>query len=104
LIQAGGVDDHIHLLIRLHQATSVADCVRAIKANTSKWLREEQDARWLGWQEGYGAFSVSKSAVPDVQDYIQNQESHHSRTSFQDEFRALLKRHGIEFNEKYLWE
>ncbi len=104
LIQGGGVDDHVHLLIRLHQSTSVADCVRTIKANTSKWLREEHDAQWLGWQEGYGAFSVSKSAVSDVQCYIQNQESHHTQTSFQDEFRALLLRHGIDFDEKYIWE
>jgi putative transposase len=100
LIQAGGVDDHIHLLIRLHQDTSIADCVRTIKANSSKWLRESHDAHWLGWQDGYGAFTVSKSQLPDVQTYIANQELHHARTSFQDEFRSLLKRHGIEFNEQ----
>jgi putative transposase len=104
LIQGGGVDDHVHLLIRLHQSTSVADCVRTIKANSSKWLREEHDVRWPGWQEGYGAFSVSKSAIPDVERYIENQETHHAQTSFQDEFRALLKRHGIEFDERYIWE
>ncbi len=103
LIQAGGVDDHIHLLVRLHQDTAVADCVRTIKANSSKWLRESHDDRWLGWQDGYGAFSVSKSHIPDVQTYIQNQESHHAKTSFQDEFRTLLKRHDLDFEERYLW-
>ena len=104
LIQAGGVDDHIHLLVRLHQDTAVADCVRTIKANSSNWLRESHDDKWLGWQDGYGAFTVSKSHLPDVQTYIQNQETHHAKLTFQDEFRALLKRHGIDFNEQYIWD
>jgi REP element-mobilizing transposase RayT len=104
LIQAGGVDDHLHLLVRLHQNTAIADCVRTIKSNASKWVRETHDDRWLGWQDGYGAFTVSRSHVPEVEAYIQNQETHHARASFQDEFRALLKRHDIEFDERYLWE
>jgi REP element-mobilizing transposase RayT len=103
LFQGGGVDDHVHLLVQLHQQTSVAECARLIKANSSKWLRENHDHRWLGWQDGYGAFSVSQSSVPDVRSYIRNQEQHHARMSFQDEFRSLLQRHAIEFDERYVW-
>lgn len=102
LIEGGGVDDHVHLLIRLHQDVAVSDCVRTIKANSSKWLREEHDPRWIGWQDGYGAFSVSQSLIPNVRSYIQTQEQHHARTSFQDEFRTLLRRHEIEFDEQYI--
>ncbi|HVJ86806.1 MAG TPA: IS200/IS605 family transposase [Caulifigura sp.] len=104
LVEGGGVDDHAHFLVQLHQQTSVAECARLIKANSSKWLRENQDDRWLGWQDGYGAFSVSQSNVPDVRTYIRNQEQHHAKMSFKDEFRSLLKRHEIEFDERYIWE
>jgi putative transposase len=104
LIEAGGVEDHVHLLARMHQVTSVADCLRTLKANSSRWIRETHDPGWLGWQDGYGAFTVSKSAVADVRNYIRNQEQHHAQTSFQDEFRALLTRHEIEFDEKYIWD
>ena len=104
LIQAGGVDDHLHLLVRLHQQTAVADGVRTIKSNCSRWVREEHDRNWLGWQDGYGAFSVSRSHIAEVQAYIQNQQRHHARVSFQDEFRTLLVRHEIEFDERYIWQ
>lgn len=103
LIEAGGVDDHVHLLVRLHQDTSVSECVRTLKANASKWIRETHDPDWLGWQDGYGAFTVSMSALPDVRDYIGNQEHHHARATFQDEFRTFLKRHEIDFNEAHIW-
>ena len=104
LIQAGGVDDHIHLLVQLHQQQSVADCVRTIKSNASKWLRETHDERWLGWQDGYGAFTVSRSHLPVVQTYIKDQEAHHSRVIFQSEFRSLLLKHGLEFDERFIWD
>lgn len=103
LIEAGGVDDHLHLLIRLHQDVSVSECIRIVKSNTSKWLREEHQPSWLGWQDGYGAFTVSRSHVDQVRQYIRRQAEHHARTSFQDEFRALLRRHDIEFDERYIW-
>lgn len=104
LIEAGGVDDHIHLLARLHQDVAVSEFIRTIKSNASKWLREEHQPNWLGWQDGYGAFTVSRSHVDDVRRYIQNQATHHARTSFQDEFRSLLRRHEIEFDERYIWQ
>lgn len=105
LLEAGGVADHVHLLVRLHQTTSVADIVRLIKANSSKWLNERSDlGEWPGWQNGYGAFTVSRSQLADLRDYVQNQEQRHRLTTFQDEFRRLLERHGIEYDERYLWE
>jgi len=104
LIEAGGVDDHLHLLARLHQDVAVSEIIRTVKSNASKWLREEHQPSWLGWQDGYGAFSVSRSHVGDVRRYIQSQAQHHERTSFQDEFRALLQRHDIEFDERYIWQ
>lgn len=103
LILGGGVEDHVHLLVRLHQETSLSESVRTMKANSSKWLREEHEPRWIGWQDGYGAFSVSKSHLPEVEAYIRNQEQHHAKTSFKDEFRALLQRHEIDFDEQYIW-
>lgn len=103
LLEAGGVDDHLHLLVRMHQDVSISDCIRTIKSNASKWLRQEHQSNRLGWQDGYGAFTVSRSHVDDVRRYIQSQVKHHAQTSFQDEFRASLKRHGIEFDERYIW-
>jgi putative transposase len=76
-----------------------------IKGGSSAWIHEEfPDLRGFAWQDGYGAFSVSKSAVPDVAAYIENQREHHQRRTFQDEFLELLKRHGVEYEERYLWD
>ncbi|HVJ67132.1 MAG TPA: IS200/IS605 family transposase [Caulifigura sp.] len=104
LIQSGGVNDHVHFLVQMHQSVSLADCVRTIKSDASKWLGESHDDKWVGWQDGYGAFSVSKSGLPAVEEYVVNQEKHHARICFQDEFRTLLRRHGIEYDEKYIWD
>lgn len=104
LIAAGGVADHVHLLARLRQEPSVADMIRAVKANSSKWVADEfPDLRWPGWQTGYGAFAVSYSQLDDVKKYLAKQERHHRRRTFQDEYREFLRRHDIEFDEKYLW-
>jgi hypothetical protein len=76
-----------------------------IKANSSKWANENKmELRKFGWQEGYGAFSVSESQVPAVTNYIRGQEEHHRKQTFQEEYVALLQKHGIEYNEKYLWD
>jgi putative transposase len=84
---------------------ATAEIVRVVKANSSKWVHEKwPEHRTFGWQQGYGAFSVSRSGIKDVEDYITNQEEHHRKMSFQEEFTALLKRHGIEFDERYLWK
>jgi hypothetical protein len=94
--------DHVHLLIRLRTDTSLADCMRVVKTNSSRWVKErwpEQHA--FAWQGGYGAFSVSESNRLSVIRYIQDQAQHHRRISYQDEFLALLRRHGVDFDERY---
>jgi putative transposase len=92
----GGTQNHVHLLVRLPSDVSVSQAVQKLKSNSSRWLRE--NGSWFGWQEGYGAFSVSASNVDAVRHYIQNQAEHHRRRSFEDEFVALLDKSGIAFN------
>ncbi|MGE3317047.1 MAG: IS200/IS605 family transposase [Planctomycetaceae bacterium] len=102
-IQIGGVDDHVHLLLRIPPTISVADLVRRIKSNSSKWLNETRfRVHKSGWQEGYAAFSVSQSQVLRVAEYIRDQESHHANEPFRSELSALLRKHGIEFDEAFL--
>ena len=98
-----GTNDHIHLLISLPPALALSDAVRVLKANSSRWMRDEKKARRFGWQPGYGAFSVSRSNVKTVAAYIETQEEHHRKISFRDEFVTFLKRHDIEFDERFLW-
>ena len=101
----GGVEDHVHILCSLGRTITIADLIRELKRSSSKWIksrsREYSEFRWQG---GYGVFSVSQSRVDDVRDYIGNQAEHHKRVSFQDEFRALLRMHGIEWDEHYVWD
>ena len=105
LIAAGGMPDHIHLLISLGKETSISDLVRTIKSNSSKWIHETFPQRQgFRWQSGYGAFAVSQSNLEGVTSYIGGQAEHHRKESFQDELRALLKRCKIEFDERYMWD
>ena len=79
--------------------------IEEAKTETSKWLkRQSSQLRGFGWQAGYGVFSVSESNIPRVRDYIENQEEHHKKMTFQDEFRKLCKRHNIEIDERYVWD
>ena len=103
LLEIGGVPDHVHLLVKLKSDMAVAEMVRLVKSNSSKWLNELDGARaHFEWQTGYGAFSVSESQVRKLRSYIQTQESHHAKVSFRKELITLLKKHGIEYDEKYL--
>jgi REP element-mobilizing transposase RayT len=100
-----GTSDHVHMLVSLPPSLALSDAVRTIKANTSGWVHDlGMSHRTFGWQTGYGAFSVSKSNASDVIKYIQTQEEHHRKISFQEEFIAFLRRHGIEYDERYIWE
>jgi REP element-mobilizing transposase RayT len=99
----GGVADHVHLLIGLRAAHCLADVVRDITAISSRWVHEEIHSTAFQWQEGYGAFTVSASQRGIVHDYIVRQEEHHRRLSFQDAYVELLKRSGVEYDERYLW-
>lgn len=105
LIAAGGTEDHVHLLASLSRTVSVAEVVRIAKSNSSGWIHETFPAMQpFQWQEGYGAFAVSQSSVERVRRYCANQAEHHRVHSFQDEFRELLTRHGLEWDERYVWD
>jgi len=96
----GGMEDHAHFLIQVPPVMALAKAVGTIKANSSRWADEE--GHKLAWQQGYAAFSVSASVVPVVVRYIQNQEAHHRKMSFEEEFLALLRKHGVEFDPKFV--
>jgi REP element-mobilizing transposase RayT len=100
----GGYVDHIHLLCSLSRQKTVADLVRELKTSSTVWIKT-QKPEWehFHWQDGYGVFSVSHSQLEKVKEYIANQNEHHRTTTFQDELRQLLQKHGVEFDEKYIW-
>jgi len=98
-----GTRDHVHMLIGLPPAVSISEALRFIKSNSSGWVHEKWPRKPFAWQLGYGAFSVSKSNVPEVLKYIGNQEAHHRKTSFKEEFVEFLVRHEIEYNNRYIW-
>jgi REP element-mobilizing transposase RayT len=101
----GGMEDHVHILLSLPATMPVAKAMQLIKGGSSKWIHEEfPDHRLFAWQEKYGAFSVSVSQLETITNYIKNQKEHHRRRSFQEEFLMLLKKHRIEFDERYLWD
>jgi REP element-mobilizing transposase RayT len=103
-LEIGGLSDHIHILAKIKPAMPVSDMLAKVKANSSKWVNEHKmKMRKFGWQEGYAAFTVSESQVPNVREYIRNQVEHHRKQSYQEEFVALLERHGIEYDTQYLW-
>jgi REP element-mobilizing transposase RayT len=99
-LAVGGTENHVHMLIHLPPKIALASAVTLLKANSSKWMGAQ--GKQFSWQEGYGAFSVSASNLDQVIRYIQNQESHHRKTSFEEEFRALLRKHGVEYDPKYV--
>jgi len=101
----GGVADHIHILCRMAKVLSIADFIKEVKRESSKWAKQQhRDLRGFYWQSGYGAFSVSPSHVDALVEYIHNQEEHHKQESFQDEFRRICKKYGVEIDERYVWE
>ena len=104
LIAAGGMPDHVHLLVSMSRAMAVADVLRIVKANASAWMHDEMRVRDFQWQEGYGAFAVSYSSINTVKEYIANQAEHHRARTFQDEFREILRRHDLEWDERYVWD
>ena len=97
----GGTRNHVHMLMRLPATESLSDAMNTFKSNTSKWLNEHTTTRFA-WQEGYGAFSVGASQIAQVTRYIERQEQHHARRSFEEEFVELLKRYGVEYDARYV--
>jgi len=105
LISAGGIEDHVHLLVSLSRQASISDTLRDLKSNSSGWIHETvPDQRFFKWQSGYGAFSVSYSALDSVRMYLANQKAHHAKQTFQEEFIAILKLHELEYDERYIWD
>ena len=102
-LEINGTADRVHVLARIQPVISISEFMSKFKSVSSGWARRQKQ-KYFKWQVKYGAFTVSESQVDRVQDYIRNQEAHHSRISFEEEFKALLKSNGIEFKEKYLWE
>ena len=104
LIAAGGMPDHIHLLVSMARTLTLADLVRAIKSNSSAWIHKEfPNLRRFTWQDGYGAFAVSYSGIDALENYLAKQEEHHRTMSFKEEFLQLLRRHDLEWDERYIW-
>lgn len=104
-ILINSVDDHVHILFLLHRTVALSTAVGDLKAASSKWIKTQSPK--LGsftWQAGFGAFSVSESNVPPVRRYIENQAEHHRKVTFQDELRSFLEKHGVEYDERYLWD
>ncbi len=102
LIIAGGMRDHVHLLFELPATESVADVVKTFKANSSRWMRERH--RGFTWQAGYGAFSVSPSQIAEVKKYIANQAEHHRRRDFKEELLIMLKKAGVDYDPRYIFD
>ena len=102
-LEVGGVADHVHILAGLKATHCVADVLRDLKKGSSAWVHDVIGERRFHWQEGYGAFTVSRSGRDAVVRYIRNQEEHHREQSFQEEYVRLLEANGIEYDGRYLW-
>jgi REP element-mobilizing transposase RayT len=104
-VQIGGVEDHVHMMSKLSRTVAICDLLEEIKKRSSKWLKDKDPVlRDFSWQNGYWAASVSKPDVPRVIDYIENQRQHHRRVSFREEYLEILREHGVDCDERYLWD
>lgn len=100
-----GTTDHVHMLFALGRTITIADVVEEVKTGSSKWVKTKgSEFRNFHWQRGYGAFSIGQSNVAELKRYIRNQKEHHRRVGFEDEYRKLLKRYEIGFDERYVWD
>jgi putative transposase len=99
----GGVADHVHLLVGLRPVHRLSDVMRELKSESSGWVHRELGLPGFAWQEGYGAFSVGAPELGGARSYVLNQEAHHRKKSFQEEYVAMLKRGLVEYDDRYLW-
>ena len=104
LLQINIVPDHVHILVGFRPHQSISSFVQNLKSESTKWIKAQKFSQVYEWQQGYGAFSYSKSAVPAVIRYIQNQEAHHKKESFLSEYQRLLNAFGIEYDERYIFK
>jgi len=101
----GGVEDHVHILCRFGKTVTIADLIKGLKTESSKWIKgKDRSLKDFYWQGGYGLFSTVPDRLPELQRYIATQEEHHRKESFKDEFRRLLKEHNVEYDERYVWD
>jgi putative transposase len=99
------IEDHVHILFDLGRTASISQVVEEIKTTSSKWIKTQDGAlSQFSWQAGYGAFAVSESNLETVRQYIANQREHHRTKTFQEEYQALLKKHHVPFDERYVWD
>lgn len=104
-LSMNGTENHVHTLILLSKTITVSKLIEEVKRSSSKWIKTKGQAyEGFYWQNGYGAFSIGQSNVAALKTYIANQKEHHKKVTFQDEFRALLKRYGVEYDERYVWD
>ena len=104
-IKIGGYNDHVHILCVLSKKIALVKLIEEVKSHSSKWMKTKDDAlKSFYWQDGYGAFSVNPTEVETVIAYISNQHEHHKKKTFQDEYRAFLKKYNVEYDERYVWE
>jgi len=104
-LQVGGFEDHVHLFFGLSRTRTMADVVETVKKSSSKWIKTKSpEFGGFHWQSGYGAFSVSQSDADEVVDYVRNQARRHEKMTFQDEYRRLLERYRLAFDERYVWD
>jgi putative transposase len=104
-IKIGGYTDHVHILCMLSKKIPLMKLLEEVKSHSSKWMKTKgDDLSNFYWQDGYGAFSVNPAEIDRVIAYIANQKKHHSKISFQDEYRAILKRYGQDYDERYVWD
>jgi REP element-mobilizing transposase RayT len=104
-LAGNGTADHVHWLFTLSRTQTIASVVEEVKKRSSKWIKSKStDFAHFQWQAGYGAFSIGASMLPAVTTYIERQKEHHRTRTFQDEFRSLLRRYGIVFDERYVWD
>lgn len=104
-LKVGGYEDHIHILCMLSKKMALVKLMEELKSHSSKWIKTKGEAYYsFYWQDGYGAFSVNPSEVDVVVEYISRQKEHHSKKTFQEEYRAFLKKYKVEYDERYVWE
>ena len=104
-ISVGGTNDHIHILLSLPSTVTISKAIQLIKGNSSKWINESfENSKPFAWQKGYGAFSINVSILDATLRYIENQPKHHNHVSFQEEYISFLKKHKIEYDERYVWD
>jgi len=105
LLQINGMPDHVHIIFGLRPVQSLSDLMKHVKQDSSKWINQNKLANGkFSWQQGYGAFSYSKSQLPRVIKYIQNQQEHHKTKTFREEYLALLEAHGVDYDERYIFK